>query len=344
VIASGDSVASLLAIWGISEAPHGLKAQVIQTTLSAGKVAGPTSLGAAKGAAIVMALTKTKLLIAGAIAVALIAVPATIVSRRTASEARRKAVYELGPQENVKLVRPPFIAERADLFRDLPASFGTQQSSVLPWDGHLSHWENADRDPWTVGEVLKTVAGVWPQDTTVPRQILAIPLAGDWVVRNDSTQAEKMEGLGNSIADALGSQFSLVKQPLARDVIVVRGNFQYKPWPGMPSRDGELLVRIFRGDNRSQQFDSHAIVQDKNEMLLSLGTMTGTPIVNEANLGDKKPVIFEIASSGDFSHSTETPSAAAVDEVLANVARQTGLTFTRERRVVPTWTLRPTKG
>jgi len=67
-----------------------------------------------------------------------------------------------------------------------------------------------------------------------------------------------------------------------------------------------------------------------------LGLLTARQIIVETTLPSRGPGSYKAhASMQPFYRKDMDP--AALDELLANVAKQTSLQFRRERRVVPTW-------
>jgi RNA polymerase sigma factor (sigma-70 family) len=342
ITATSETLLALLAANVLTVSSFALKAKIAGTAVEVGKISAGSTVGFSKGATFFMALGKTKLTVVAICALAIAAVPTTVVVHRVNLRSRLNGAYALVPGENVRFVRQPYIPERAELhMAGGPEQIEPQQTLVIAWDGQKFEFRRGNSAAYTLADVLRNIAGIAPQDTTIPRELLKKALPGDWVIRADATEAEKIADLARIISEVIDRPVKLVREPRERDTIVARGKFRYSPFANARDSDRAFAIRLYVGANPNQRVTGAMIWQNQSEMLQALGEVIATPLVNESQLpdGPSKAAIFETTDSGDLKRPDPAPSSAAVDSLLANVAKQTGLSFTRERRVLPTWKL-----
>ncbi|HEY7088062.1 MAG TPA: hypothetical protein VH518_08235, partial [Tepidisphaeraceae bacterium] len=334
---------------------------------SAAGTAGPVVGGVTKGAAILMATTKTKVALTLAAVVLLAGVATPVVYLMTEdpatrphppapapspeparvvaavanddSRARLNAVYCLAPGQNLKRVLPPFIQERNQLLASANGRGMPPQLSAMVFRGDEQHadFRLGRTDTMDLGDVLRATLEIWPQDTDIDRGLLATKLEGDWVIRDDSKPGDRIAELMRSISELVGAGMVLKQEPMEREVIVVGGKLNYTE--ALRPKEIAHTVHIFRGATRPKQSWNLSMGQTADEMLQLIGEVIGRPMVIEADLGENKPAAIATYQYADFRRALQVPDGKTVDEILANLSKQTSLQFTRERRVVPTWRL-----
>ena len=101
-------------------------------------------------------------------------------------------------------------------------------------------------------------------------------------------------------------------------------------------------VHIFRGEPVAYGAGRYAGHTDAITMLQNMGAVLVRPVVLETEITSKVAFSWQAHKSANFRSSVEPPDGAIVDEILANVSRQTSLEFKRERRSVLTWRMAKT--
>src|SRR6185436_18317664 len=69
--------------------------------------------------------------------------------------------------------------------------------------------------------VLNPVTHLLPAQTNLTQEVLDMPVAGDWIVRKDATQTERVDGVFSELASIVGPGMTLKPHPVKRDAIVV---------------------------------------------------------------------------------------------------------------------------
>src|SRR5262249_34839953 len=140
-------------------------------------------------------------------------------------QAEFRSMYALAPGQMLKRVPPPFISARQNFMREkLPnaadANPGAMALVFNRQDFALvsDHWERID-----LGETLKGVADVWPQETDLSRAAIASKVTGDWVVRDGTTPGQRIDDLLASVPEIVGPGQTLARRLVLRDTIVARG-------------------------------------------------------------------------------------------------------------------------
>jgi RNA polymerase sigma factor (sigma-70 family) len=350
VTTTSDALASALLVNVVSKAPQQLSAQVVASVLTS------KSLGISKGAGVLLAATQTKVAV-GALAAVIavgIATPVLLQQREAPAQpvpatpqsdwkAKVNSVYGLADNELVKRVLPPFIPERDNVLQSLRLG-GRDRAAMTRIDTILFTFNQQDvrmslghMDSFDVGDVLNKVLDIWPQDTDIDRPLLATRAPGDWVVRDGSAPAKRLDGVMRHLADIVGAGMTLTSEQMEREVIVVRGALKYTE----PLKPKELFptLHLYPGTKRPAQAWNLSVAQKPAEMLQQVGEILARPMIVEADLADGKAAGIASYKLADFRRSVQIPDGALVDDVLTNLTKQTSLQFSREKRTVPTWRL-----
>jgi RNA polymerase sigma factor (sigma-70 family) len=369
---SSEALSSLLIAHSVLPAPAALSSKVTASAVSG------MSIPTLKGAAAIMAMTmQAKIAFSAAAAVLLIGIIAPVVhfsavAQMTAASpatqpttapvenwrARFNRAYALKDGEMTKRVQPPFISERLEYFNSTMMGFFTPAGSttrpakpprisaldvptsfVLSWDGfELKFQSSGSNAPRSLASALLDVAGIWPQETDIPRDVLANDVLGDWVIRTGATTEQKLAAVCEA-AIGPGNVFKL--EPMEREALIVTGKLDYRPYSNARKLDVPNQMRqlfLYRNSERVQP-SAVSVAQTQSEFLMKLGQMLDRPVVVEAELGDPRPVVPFLGNAHGMSLTAKPLSDPAEKEMLDLVTEQTGLKFERAFRILPTWRL-----
>lgn len=244
--------------------------------------------------------------------------------------------YGLGQGQVLKQVLSPPVPERAAFCRATIPMFQTPASVppltagdrfVFEWDGPTAsaQWSGMfQSDPAVLG-LLTSIAhvDVWDADPdSVP---IGMRMPGDWVVRRGSTDRQRMDALAAILSTRIGRPVRFERRTVPRDVIVVSGTYRYAPLPGMPG-DGSTVLRGTQIDSAAweQRVDPNTLAY----LLDALAMMKDEPIVDDAGVRGQRVTFRSMSQQFDDA-----------DLMTADLAHQTGLTFTPTRRPVDSWVL-----
>ena len=372
-----EGLAAALAANACIAAPVLLAAKIcsdaLGTAASTSLAAGGTSPVAGKTTAAILATAKTKAALVALGGALLVGAAGTIAHRHwtaSSSKPRRvivppptalgtpataqaparndwtvrfRAVYSLRDGEVIRHIRPPFIPERTDFYRDQPQSDpqinrrypNGPDRYVLEDNGAALNPQLASYgDRVTVLTAMNALFGARPFDLDLPAQVLNLPLPGDFVVRAGTTEAERATALSPLLSSLLGRSVILTQETIEREVIAVSGSFRHSPLEGMPA-PAENLVYLFRGPPPAIEDITWSEVP--LEMVLrNVAGLTNRPIVVEGALDQQRQVSLATNSSLLIGLASSEPRV--IDELLDLVQRQTSLDLRRARRAVPTWT------
>lgn len=162
---------------------------------------------------------------------------------------------------------------------------------------------------------------------------------GDWLVHRDASKAERLRDLERILYKETGTNVTFRKQSVDTPVVRVTGIFQYHRLPGALS---ETDIQLFTepSDNSPHAYaggGSGTLAQ----FLRHMTSRTGMRFVDETLSSDMD------VSWSDYTSSKLNPLGSIREKyrddlalLLKNVAKQTGLTFTQERRTIDEWHLR----
>lgn len=357
VATSAEALGGSIAHGAVMVAPAKLVTEVTAAAVATPVLGGVTGgvLGGLKGALIAMALTKMQV-VGSLLAAAVIALPVGyVVLRGTGQEAGSpvavataggpawvepfEAKYQLGQGQNVKRVVPPFIDARV-LFAQRQNAMDTKgevmTALVMKSDGSELRFVGGSDKVMTLGGILQIAAEIWPQDTDLPKSMLLQEVPGDWVIREDAVTGDKVGDVCSALADALGARMVLRQEPMEREVIVVRGKLEMAGAVADAAR-----ISLYTTEIPDPSIHIGMAGEDPVEPFQFLGELTGKPVVIEADLGEKQPLLTHAHPSVDYRKRTDDIPAEDLRKALANLASQTSLQLTVERRTVPTWRLVP---
>ncbi|MFA6240128.1 MAG: carboxypeptidase regulatory-like domain-containing protein [Candidatus Hydrogenedentales bacterium] len=249
------------------------------------------------------------------------------------------AVYRLNDGEIVRRVPPPFIPERLEYYRFTDRS----QAEAIPsgpdffhfrWDGELKKWgcgfgfENGLSLVGIVGNL-----GVNRYEIEGEQELLDLCVPGDWIMRLDSPIESRLKALESIVAEGAGRKIHFERKAVEREVVVVRGSYSFHSETSAHNPDAINIFADTLDPNEGAGGGSGTLV----EFLAWTGNRINMPVIDETS--DTKALQVEWANNRS-SALKKVPGEernAKIDLVLANLAKQTSLQFTRERRTIDVW-------
>ena len=262
------------------------------------------------------------------------------------------ARYSLNDGEVLRRVAPPFPPERAERLLsqvyhggNLPTGdLSAHGTAVYYWQepGNLQRWSFSG-GTGTAASAICECLDLQRYELDVSRELLFQPLLGDWIIRRPSTVEERLAALAPILA-RLPKPLKLEKRRDEREVIVVRGMFEFHPLPGPndPAVNGMVLV-IGPGDLTRPPTEAE-MERDPARRLLNNGGGSGTLATCLSNLaGLVNQHIVDETNDGErrvgwrYHAGTIDDHGEGRDSMLDNLSRQTTLKFSREVRIVDVW-------
>jgi RNA polymerase sigma factor (sigma-70 family) len=239
-------------------------------------------------------------------------------------EAKFNAVYALNSDEIVRLVPPPYIAERkAFCQKEWPR---TWPPGVTPIRDAIAIREQHDGQLFAVSDgglysprgLLVGETNLWNWQLEGDPALLDAKIPGDWILRQDANSEQILTALGGVLSKRLGRNVAFVSSRQVRDIVVASGKAN-------PTAD--LRIQIL--DSRSSQSSGNGPTA---AMLHEFSRAARIAMLDES-VQVQIPQ-FDFTFVHDPAHAGQTP-----DDLLKSLADQTGLTFKHEQRIVDIWTL-----
>ncbi|HEY2584671.1 MAG TPA: sigma-70 family RNA polymerase sigma factor [Tepidisphaeraceae bacterium] len=368
VNASAIALGPIIAAHAVHSAPAGLAANVAAASLAAKSVAGSAAaVGGMKGAVLIMASTHAKVLVGAAAALLLVGGGAAIVWQQTRPaervvvlkqgggatqgpvnavsdlrsgdwKSRFDQVYGLAEGQIIKHVSPPLIPERQAFWHAEQRRRGgrgwtlhPEESFTMEWDGKDAHWTSDTLATQDLGMLLQVAGHLrgWQADSSLP---LGMQFPGDWVTRKGAAPQQIFEAAGPLVSARIGRNVHFENREVTRQVILVRGEYHFTPLPGKPDNGiVEYIGQRPASTSRPSSSQEEMVVNKWNntlgQMLDHLDDSTNTVVFDETGHGTMKV------------RWNDHMNIESTDELIKNLAAQTGLTFTRERREIRMWFL-----
>jgi hypothetical protein len=256
---------------------------------------------------------------------------------------RFDAVYSLAEGEILRWVRTPFIPERQYYTQGLHYYSGTKNPPPplymsFRWDGTLHQWALAMSEG-SLGSVLMEF-GLQRYELSAPEELLGLRLHGDWIVRPSASLEQKMDALEKILERELGRRIRFVHKDVEREVIVVRGRYEKRALEGHAATEP---IHLIAGGTPEQ-----ATLRDHESLARVLNRVAirfNRPMILEAQGLDQVSVDYQtwlsydtwLARKLDPNDPFPIHGEEKFNPVLANLAKQTSLEFSREKRPFATW-------
>ena len=242
-------------------------------------------------------------------------------------------IYSLKENQVLKWIDPSFIELRQKTLNESNDQKGYPYTS-FQWSDRLHINESR---PFfkkvTLKTILEEILGFSRFDYFGPDELLTIEIPGDWIVRKGASKDEILHELERIIPES-GQLFHFEKRQIVRDVLVVKGVFQFKPLSGTFNDTG---IHVFSDklDNDERGGGGQGSLR---QFLSQLGSVVlDRQIVDQAKSNDVQ-IAWYWHLSGFLKKLPEGPDKTSkFDLLLNNLSRQTSLGFSKERQPVDVW-------
>ncbi len=283
-----------------------------------------------------------------------------LLQEKLVYEERFKEVYQLKEGEVLRHI-PPSLAEpriKIDQISRSLRQLKREGSQIMPrtatgekerknqesyytmfsWDGKIIR---DNRPIFTGGVSLKTaferIIGLSKFQYDIPNTLVSIEIPGDWVVRKGSSKQQQLRALERIVQSYTKRPIRFERRQIEREVIVARGKFQFKPLSGTFD---DSWIHVFSDkldpDERGGGTLHSSLDRFLNQRLAV--TQLNQQVVNLTESSDNVVHNYGTHMSaylGKIPDGSERD--AKLDLLLGNLARQTSITFTKERRKVDVW-------
>jgi len=247
--------------------------------------------------------------------------------------------YELDENEVVRLIAPPHPLRRAKYTSILPTAsrafgqlaFEVRPTGVARWGGGMRTGTVASAIRWCSRRFPGDVNG---SDFDAPPALASLIVDGDWIMRNDEPIERRLAAVESIVSQATGHKLVIENRLAEIDVIVARGKWDFHPLEGLDETMRTGIQMYTDGLESKTMFAE--IRSTPSSFLDSIRRFTGRETIDETEHQWPSPIAW-------YSHSSVQKAArsdAGRATLLANLQKQTSLTFTEEKRPMPVWFVR----
>ena len=262
-------------------------------------------------------------------------------------------IYSLEAGQVLKRVSPPYPPGRVEVYRRkmerqaklIPEGpdyfifrFGGEGKTTFPLRGRLRYsqlgWVGDEGRP--VGSLIESFTDISPRNMIGDAELIGTKVAGDWIVRSGSSDEERLTQFAEILRHQCGLPIRFEQAEVKRPVIVVRGEYRYRPLAGNRSDTDEYgdrydVIALFEHD--PSEVKQTITAREFDRFCRFLGDRINRPVINEV---DEEPEHMLCLAY----HPADLRRAKAhgkVDGValLAHLHSQTGLRFEIELRSMP---------
>lgn len=272
----------------------------------------------------------------------------------TGDEPWRKAfdaVYHLKSNEILKYVGPPFIQERIRYLASIEPNLDRQTDRVVQNRLYVFQWDEASSSTQRLSDdrtielatVLEHVVQLGSYEYEGPAHLLRLRLAGDWIVRNNTSAEQRLRALEQIVEEETRRPITFVKQQ-AQDIVVrVSGTYRFSPLPQAPDQDN-VFIAAGQWDLRQSSAMSGIQRGTMANLLHRVGNAVGVRIIDDTGSSHEE-LCWLMHESSELRNIRNARSLynAKLGALLNNLASQTGLTFKPEIGTLDVWrvTTRP---
>ncbi len=256
-------------------------------------------------------------------------------------ERRFNEVYRLEIDDVMRRIAPPFIPERQTYYKMREP---TQAEAIeqppdyfrFRWDGGLRRDGYGFRGgDLPLQAVLTRIVKLAPYEFEGADEALNLPVAGDWIVREDTSVDERLAALEAIFAEQFGRDIRFVHETVERDVLVATGRFAFKPLAGTRN-DGVVHIYAQSRDPDEQQGWQGGGSGTVDEFIRWMGGRIGRHIINQTTASEGDQLEWENhRDSRDIARNPGVPGRLKM--LLHHLTRQTSLEFRPDRRQQKVW-------
>jgi len=291
-----------------------------------------------------MAWTKAKMaIVAGAavlLATALTPVAVHYYHYHVGPDAWRKrfeAAYRLKDGEVIKHVRPPFMTERDDYYHKEPSLKAQAANMKKAPDYFIFHDDGKIFEEWgysvgnshvTLQRLLHHAFRLKSYELAGPDELLNLRVDGDWVIRggpmDKMDDADVLKQLSALLSKESNRPVRVERKAVERDVLVASGSFTT---PFSQATPIDIYIADLKDTGGGGEGSGSL-----QELLDEVGDRLNIPMIDET--GGHYFVEHWKMHSDAYFPPTNGRHTEMADKLLANLQRQTGLTFRHETRPV----------
>jgi RNA polymerase sigma factor (sigma-70 family) len=247
------------------------------------------------------------------------------------------AAYGLKDGHNLKLVPSPFPGSRTGFYDTLKSDVPQERMLIVMAQDGRKFDERAmgsrylggpDEPGWPVRKHLQHAVGILPQEIEGDADALATLVDADVVVRRGAAVDLLLKDLESELREKCSVRVKLDVRQEEREVVIARGKYALKRGPGGEMPTVDVYARQTLDQPSAEAFTG------TERFLDHLGEFIGRRMIDETD-----PASRDVALRHRYHmRRPATPTTKVEDtdpeKVLKNVAAQTGLTFTTEKRKV----------
>ena len=252
---------------------------------------------------------------------------------------RFEAVYRLEKEQILKRICPPFIPERRDYYlnehsHQASAISRSPDSFFFHWIGKLKNWGLMFGTP-SLDSTLRSVLRLKSYEYEGPKELLDMELLGDWIIRDETPQEEKLKALEQLLSDEFGRSIRFEKRTIEREVVIATGKFKFHPPSGTYESSS---VHLYCDQVDSDEGAGGGTAYSVNDFLQRLGGRVKMPVIDKTDSSEQLRIPYRHhRSSRLWDVKDKVEKTRKLKMLLASLTDQTELQFKVALQPVEIW-------
>ena len=261
-------------------------------------------------------------------------------SEEQAWQKRFNEVYRLDEGQILKRIAPPFIPERMGYYK----AEHDHQAEAIPrgpdemtfhWDATLRNWGMSFGATGSLRTVLSHVLRLKSYEYDGPKELLALELPGDWIIRNEAPQEAKLRALEQLVAREFNRTIAFEKRTVECDAIIATGKFKFHPPTGTYN---STWVHLYTDEVDPDEGAGGGTKESVGEFLQMLGDRVNMRVIDKTEPGEPMKIPYGHHNSSRIGKiEDEQERAKMLRLLLDHLTEQTELQFEVRPKSAEVW-------
>jgi hypothetical protein len=256
-------------------------------------------------------------------------------------------IYHMEEKVVIKFIKAPFVLGRQEYLHTMNYDsinelipLALQQGSCwqagFNWDDKLIIYSGYSTNSPRLWWILRLVMDIPEYGFNIPKELNVHLSHGDWITRADSSVAEKLKALEEILYAETNRAIRFEKRTAERDTIIVTGRYSFRP---LSKEFTDRLCIVADDKSRLHKNEADSLSElfrfISEGINIAIDDRTEPAEIEKIRCAYDPDLLYPFRES--WTRNWEQKLEKELPILLDNLAKQTGLQFTIERRPTDIW-------